>query len=284
MKPVKRKANYQPMLENRLRALFAYFRKARIRLERLPETPAATDDIEQAQYAYLDSIVLACCCIDALRVFRYGEGRTGFIKFLQNYSGPEQQRWYWKISCLYLDQPPLDPTGNLQRSLDGSDVASIRRILYGAASPDVGTDLSLDAAARRLARAGIQKGRDWLSRFSYAAYFYERYRCHGVHNVQPPVPGISGDAEPYYEPKYQPARLVFPRRFILDTLTACTDKFEAEVLEKLRSALPPSTSEDYQWFKKNYRLKSTFVETVCAYYLFGQNMHVPAAPLGSVEA
>lgn len=279
MKTVNRKLNFRRRLENRLRALFGYFRKARIRLERMPETPAATEDLEQAGYAHLDSIILACSYLDALSVFCFGEGRNGFIRFLQDYSNPEEKRWYRKISCLYLDQPPLDKAGNLRRSLKASDVTSVRRTLYRNASPDTKTDLSIDEAVSRLACAHAQKNPKWLNQFSYAAYLYERYRCHGVHNVQPPSPGVSGRPEPYYEGR--PDRLVIPRRFILDTLTGCIENFETEALEKLKGGPAPDTADDYRWLKEAYDVKSTFIETVCQYYRPGPNTRVPAAPRGS---
>lgn len=98
MKTDRNKVNYRPRLERRLRGLFDYFRKARIRLERMHETPAAAEDIEQAAYAYLDSIVLACAYLDALSVFRYGQGGQSFIRFLQNYPTRAQQGWYRKVS------------------------------------------------------------------------------------------------------------------------------------------------------------------------------------------
>jgi len=277
----RKKVNYRRRVEARLRALFEYFRNAKIRLEHMPQTRGGTDDPKHAQYAYLDSVILASSYLDALAVFRYGQGRQGFIQFLQNYSNAEQQRWYRRISSLYLDQPPLDDTGNLQKRLSGSDLKRIRRILYGNAVANSGSDFSLDEAARRLDQASVQMPKELLNCFSYAAYFYERYRCHGVHNVQPPAPGVSSVAKPYYEPRRRPKFLIFPRQFILDTLTACIDNFEKEALEKLKGGPPPATADDYRWLKERFGLKSTFIETVCAYYRPGSKPRVPAAPRGS---
>jgi hypothetical protein len=279
LKAANKELNYRRIVENRLKGLFAYFREARIRIERMPETPAARENIEQAGYAYLDSIILTCSYLDALSVFCCGEGRDAFIRFLQNYSQSEHQRWYRRISCLYLDQPPLDRKGDLQAPLDRFDPTAIRSILYGSMRPDTRTDISLDEALHRLASADTRIDAKTLNRFSYAAYLYERYRCHGVHNVQPPAPGISGDAEPHYEPRQRPNRLVMPRSFILDTLKACIENFEREVLEKLESGLGLDTPDDYHWLKEAYGLKSSFIETVCRYYPRGPNARMLAAPL-----
>jgi len=261
---VRKRANYQWRLSRRLKALFDYFRKARNRLEKVHLPPlVAKVEPEQLQYLFLDSIILACSYIDALAAFRYGQSHNGFIHFLQAYSGPKQQSWYRRISCLYLDQPPL--TANGEPRVPAATLSKIRHALYGNAAPKATTDLPLSAAFQRLVSASISTPLDKLNQFSYAAYFYERYRCHGVHNVQPSISGIILNTEPHYELRRMPKQLIFPKGFILDTLSTCTDNFEREVLGKLGSKTISKTANDYRWLKETYNLKGSFIETVLAY-------------------
>ena len=215
----------------------------------MAKTAAATHGLEEGGYAYLDSIIIACSYLDALAAFRFGQGRDAFVRLLQEYSKPDQQGWYHKISCLYLDQPPLDRDGNVLKPFDRNVASRVRCALYGKAVPNAREDISLDEAAKRLAERDIQMSKERLNRLSYAAYFYERYRCRG---------------------------------FILNTLTACIDNFEAEALTRLKTGQPPNSADDYRWLKQTYGLKSSFIETVCAYYRPGPRRLLPATPRGSI--
>jgi N-acetylglutamate synthase-like GNAT family acetyltransferase len=255
-------------LKGRIKQLFNYFRLACKRFEVMHETPSGKEDIFQAGYADLDSVILSCGYLDALSVYRYGELRHGknFIDFLLSYPSPYHCKYYQKVSSLYLDQPPLDKSGKPRRFKFGS-TEEIRKTLYGSSSPSTDTDVSIDEALNKLKIGGIQISREELNTFSYAAYFYERYRCYGVHNAQIHPPGVTGSTEPHYE--RSPTRLVFPASFVRDTLSAAIDNFESEVLSKIDAGEEPNVFNDYQWFKKTYNLNSKFIETVIAYYKYG---------------
>lgn len=258
------------ILKARVRNLFQYFRHALKRLERMDETPAAAEYFEQAGYAHLDSVILGCSYLDALSVFRFGELRGGknFVQFLQTYPAPEYRDYYGKVSSLYLDQPPLDRSGKPKR-LKHTTSAAVRKALYGTSTPDVSQDVSIGQAEKRVKHAGLQVVDEELNWFSYGAYFYEWYRCYGVHNVQPPTPDISGQIEPYYVLQGSDKRLVFPRRFILRTLSSAIDNFECEVLGKIDAAEGPDTANDWGWFKEIYGIKSRFFESVLKYRGWG---------------
>lgn len=260
------------ILKDGVRNLFEYFRHACKRLERMDETPAAAEYIEQAGYAYLDSIILACSYLDALSVFRFGELRSGknFVQFLQAYPDPEYRDYYQKVSSLYLDQPPLDKSGKPKQPKH-TTAAAIRKALYGASMQDVSQDVSIDEARQRLKKAGIQVTDEELNGFSYAVYFYEWYRCYGVHNVQPVTPDISGRTDPYYAcaTNGSPDRLVFPRGLILGTLSSAIDNFECEVLSKIDDGEGPETTNRWIWFKHTYGIQSRFFESVLRYRKWG---------------
>ncbi len=257
------------VLKDRVRSLFQYFRLACRRMELMDETPAAAENSEQAGYAHMDSVILACSHLDALSVFRFGELRGGknFVRFLQAYPNPKCRNYYRKVSSLYLDQPPLDKLGR-PKQLKHTTTAAIRRALYDTRNPDVGQDISIDEAQQRLKKAGIQVIGEDLSDFSYAAYFYEWYRCYGVHNVQLPTPDISGRTEPYYI-LGDFKRLVFPRKFILATLGGAIDNFEREVVGKIDTGEGPETGNDWRWFKETYGIQGRFFETVIKYRGWG---------------
>lgn len=257
-------------LRDRIGSLFQYFRYASRRLQRMDETPAAAEHFEQAGYAHLDSVILACSYLDALSVFRFGElrGSKTFVQFLQACPHVEYRNYYRKVSSLYLDQPPLDKLGR-PRQLKHTTTTAIRRALYDSCNPDVNQDLSIDEAHQRLKKACIQVTVKDLTDFSYAAYFYEWYRCYGVHNVQPPTPDISGRTNPYYTPDRSPNRLVFPRGFVLGTLSRPIDSFEREVLDKVDAGEGPDTINDWKWFKVTYGIQSRFFESVLKYRGWG---------------
>lgn len=251
-------------LRKRFEDLFGYFRLASKRLDFMHETPARDkDEMQEAYAAWLDAIILACCYLDALSVFRFGEMRGGenYIKFLQDYPDQVYRNYFRKISCLYLDQPPLDPLGKPQAQ--GINLAPIREKLYGKDPFDQDRDMILKEALKELTGKKIEVAERTLNDFSYAAYFYEHYRCYGVHHVQPPLPDISGRTKPYYTTS--PLRLVFPRQFVLDTLRTAIDNFASEVLSKIDAGEGPNTANDFEWLKQVYGIKSKFIETALIY-------------------
>lgn len=263
-------AEERDALKDRIKDLFNYFRLAHKRFETMHETPSSKEDILQAGYAVLDSVILSCSYLDALSVFRFGELQLGknVIDFLQTYPSPLCIEYYRKVSSLYLDQPPLNKSGKPKRFKSVSP-DEIRKTLYGSSSPSTDKDFSIDEALNKLKNGGLQISKEDLNTYSYAAYFYERYRCYGVHNVAPPTPGISGRLEPYYTETHKHKRLVFPPSFVLNTLSTSINNFESEVMSKIDAGDGPNTANDYKWFKETYGIKSRFIETILEYYKYG---------------
>lgn len=242
---------------------FEYFRLAITRLEAMPESLTSSLGLDQGMYGALDAMILACAYIDALSLFRYGEGKWSYIRFLETYPSDACRRHYRKISCLYLDQPPLTREGKPIFA----KASEIREKLYGSAAPDVKTDLDF-AYAWRIAKRTIPDVRArQLKQFSYAAYFYEYYRCHGVHSVQVPT-GFGGTPPgvPYYETRSgQQAKLIFPLGFILATAKTALQKFEHEVLVAVKAGEYAVSPNIYDWVKVKYGVKSRFLETRLQY-------------------
>ena len=250
-------------LGEEFRQFFEYFRAAISRLEAMPDSLVSSLGPDKGIYAALDAIILACAYIDTLSLFRYGEGKWSYIGFLETYPSDACRSYFRKMSCLYLDQPPLTREGKPIFSRAGE----IRNKLYGTASPDVQTDLDFAHAWRIVKRAIPEVKPRELKEFSYAAYFYEYYRCYGVHSVQIPT-GFGGTppGRPYYEVRAgQRAKLVFPPGFILETLKTALERLEKQVLAAVKAGEHATSANKYEWVKAKYGVQSRFIETRLKY-------------------
>lgn len=253
-------------LKKELEEFFRYFKNALERIKYISDLCNKSDQpFPQRYYYWLDAIILTICYLDSLTSFRYGTSGKSFVKFIQTYPDEKYSRWYKKVSCWFLDNPPLGKDGRPLDKIRNLDISSIRKRLYNDEKDYeniMKNEYSIGEAYRKVSNL-VDK--ETLNIFTYGFYFYLWYRCFLVHKTQVPI-GISSSKEPYYDNIAGSKKIVFPPAFIIGTFESSIKNFQDEINKLL------SKEEDlekyknkYEFFKEKFGIKDQFFENFLAY-------------------
>lgn len=199
----------------------------------------------------IEGILLCCCCIDALAVYRYGRGSNSdkFAQFMRTYSGLEES--YEKISLPLLKESLESETKENPRNEEFAEFlkkdlgVNIRKYHF--------TDYNVDIPYQELEKkTRVKFGneyftqiKDEIMRFRYSRVLWEYYRCASVHELRhkgEPF-NLAKKEEPYYfvcsdlSTSKDEIQFGIPVQFMLRTLEKCIERWKEECTGKNLSPL-----------------------------------------------
>lgn len=202
----------------------------------------------------IEGILLCCCCIDALGVYKYGgwSNRKKFAKFIREYSGLEQT--YDRISLPLLKESLQSETNEdskneeLVEFLEKDLGVNIREYCNTSYNVDIPHQELEKKIRTKFGNEYFTEIKDEIIKFQYSNIFWERYRCSSVHRLEHKgePSNLAKKEDPYYfvcmnlSTSKNEIQFGIPTVFMLRTLENCIENWKKECIEDDLSPL---------WFK-----------------------------------
>jgi hypothetical protein len=202
----------------------------------------------------VESVILTCCAIDALSVYKFGEPSSGrkFVNFTLQYSG--LQETYEKVSLPVLKENlrpnPKKKELPPQRLQLNSKIAKLLENKFGVIEDsytqlDYNVDVSLDKLIDKVAADLNVSEQSYLKKiaikYRYITLLWREYRCNAIHKstlmADRALMNLAEKEVPYYGNEIISENGVFvrhiprfdiPPKFMISTLENCIMKLESE--------------------------------------------------------
>lgn len=193
----------------------------------------------------IESYILVCVFLDSLSVHRYGGKSKSdkFGRFLIDYSDYGYKFKQISLPLLVYD---LEEFPNVYGSLSKTlrQVFKIEESDFSREDHTVDVDLASfrGEIKSKFNESEVEKVCGMAEKFQYHSIFWWKYRCNLIHRGTLPIDELFGVDEkpyPYYYSQLDPPtgrsliRLKISRKFMIDTLKQCIDKFESDITAKI---------------------------------------------------